>query len=96
MNPFINTIEELKENREVIIDQIKIELGCDDMTLVKKAMNMIVCWLGNTMTQQQWSIYDAIEEAVKVTSTSIDMTVFARTQEMHRKGAMNQRPSSMR
>ena len=95
MRPYVENIEDLKANREEIIESIKAEAETEDMSIVKAVMNQIVAIVTSSNYESlDWDIYTTIEEAVKIVKSPkinvIDMG------EINRRNAMANRPSSMR
>jgi len=95
MRPFVENIEDLKANREEIIEAIKDAAETEDMGIVKSVMQQVV----NIVTASNYSsldidIYETIEMAVKDVKNAgvsiIDMG------EINRANARKNLPSSMR
>ncbi len=96
MKPFIENIQDLKDNREEIIGMIKIEAETEDMVIVKKIMQQVV----NIVTSSNYSdldidVYETIEMAVKDVKSTKTLRI-ADISEINRINAMNNLPSSMR
>jgi hypothetical protein len=95
MKPFIENIEDLKANREEIIEAIKDAAETEDMSIVKSVMQQVV----NIITASNYEsldidIYETIEMAVKdVKSTKISILDMS---DINRTNAMKNLPSSMR
>jgi hypothetical protein len=95
MNQFPTTIEELKTNREEIIETI-LEFTDNDINLVKPVMTQLTFLIGETMEQNGWDICEAIEEAIKTSRLDTDMSAFISIEETNKKISRNCLPSSMR
>lgn len=95
MRPYVETIEDLKANREEIIEAIMTEAETEDMSIVKAVMNQMVAIVtSSNYASLDWDVYTTIEEAVKaVKSERINVVDMG---EINRKNAMANRPSSMR
>ena len=95
MRPFVENIEDLKANREEIIEAIKDAAETEDMNIVKSVMQQVV----NIVTASNYEsldidIYETIERAVKdVKSKKISMVDIS---EVNRANAMKNLPSSMK
>ena len=91
------TLQDLKNNREIIIENITENYGSEN---VKAVMNELVKWLGyNKITSSDVISY--IQEVVELSEIFdevevIDFNAGARMAEINRKNAMNNLPSSMR
>ena len=95
MKPVIENIEDLKANREEIIEAIKNEAETEDMLLLKKIMQQII----NIVTASNYSrldvdIYETIEMAVKDIKSPKSLILDAGA--INRENAMKNLPSSMR
>ncbi len=95
MKTFVENIEDLKANREEIIEVIKEMAETENMSVVKSVMQQVV----NIVTASNYSsldidIYETIEMAVKDVKSAkintIDMGA------VNRRNAMKNLPSSMR
>jgi hypothetical protein len=95
MRPFVENIEDLKANREEIIEAIKLFAETKDMNLVSKIMAQLV----NIVTASNYQaldidIYESIEMAVKdVMSKKIDIIDMC---EVNKANMIKNLPSSMR
>ena len=95
MKPFVENIEDLKANREEIIEAIKVAAETEDIVIVKNVMQQVV----NIVTASNYSdldidIYETIEMAVKdVKSTRVSIIDMG---EINRANARKNFPSSMR
>lgn len=96
MKPFVENIQDLKDNRDEIIDQIKIEAETEDMTIIKKVMQQVI----NIVTASNYErldidIYETIAMAVKDVMSTQGLRV-ADIGEINRANAVKNLPSSMR
>ena len=96
MKPFVENIQDLKDNRDEIIDIIKGEAETEDMIIVKAIMNQLI----NIVTSSDYinldiDIYETIEMAVKDIKSTKTLKV-ADISEINRTNTMRNMPSSMR
>ena len=96
MKTFVENIQDLKDNRDEIIDMIKIESGTNDINIIAKIMKQVV----NIVTASNYAeldadIYETIGMAVKDVMSTQGLRV-ADISEINRINAMNNLPSSMR
>lgn len=95
MKPFVENIEDLKANREEIIEAIKDAAETEDMNIVKSVMQQVV----NIVTASNYGsldidIYETIERAVRdVKSKKISLIDIS---EVNRANSMKNLPSSMK
>lgn len=92
---FIESIQDLKENRDYIINQIKVE-GVEDENTLKKVMERMVAYAKypETIEEKDWDCDDLILACIDDVTNSVGYT--DHTSDMHREGARKQLPSSMR
>ena len=96
MKSFVENIQDLKDNRDEIIDIIRGEAETEDMIIVEKIMNQLI----NIVTSSDYisldiDIYETIEMAVKDVKSAKSLKI-ADVSEINRINAMKNLPSSMR
>ena len=96
MKPFIENIEDLRDNRVEIIDIIKCEAETKDMVIVKAVMQQLI----NIVTATNYAdldidIYETIEMAVKDIKSTKSLKV-TDISEINKTNAMRNLPSSIR
>ena len=97
MQNFIENIQDLKDNREDIIDQIKVESEIEDMEFVKQVMQQMVHIVTSSNYKElDYDVYDLVYHSVVNVKNRIDMSSFQKIQELREESLKNQLPSSMR
>jgi hypothetical protein len=97
MKSFVNNIEDLKANREEIIDQIMVEAETTDMNFVKSVMSQVVSIVtSSNYDSLDMDIYETIERAVADVRGMSNDTTYAKLIDACEAAKMNQRPISMR
>lgn len=96
MKSFVENIQDLKDNRDEIIDMIKGEAETEDMIIVKAIMNQLI----NIVTSSDYinldiDIYETIEMAIKDVKSAKSLKI-ADISEINRTNVMKNLPSSMR
>jgi hypothetical protein len=95
----INTLEALKENRELVIAEIKENLGYYDLkdsrenlvTIMSKLAAMVTA---SNYTSLEWTITESIQECIETTIASLGNSIDMGS--VNRENALNNLPSSLR
>ncbi len=95
----INTLEALKENRELVIAEIKENLGYYDLkdsrenlvTIMSKLAAMVTA---SNYTSLEWTITESIQECIETTIESLGNSIDMGS--VNRENALNNLPSSLR
>jgi hypothetical protein len=98
MKPFVTSIEDLKENREEIIERIKIEAETEDMAVIARIMKQVVSIVtAPNYESLDYDIYETIERATSdVKGMTGNSSVYAALANATERSTKNQLPSSMR
>lgn len=92
---FIENIQDLKDNRDYIINQIQVE-GVEDQDTLKKVMQRMVSYAKSPemIIERDWDCDDLICACIDDVTNSVGYT--DHTSEMHAQGAKKQLTSALR
>ena len=97
MRPFVESIEDLKANREEIIAEIKEQAETNDMGFVKKVMKQIMELVtASNYGDLDYDIYETIEHSISDVQRMTESTPSVDMGEINRRNALANLPSSMR
>lgn len=99
---YIDTIQDLKQNKEYIVNQINLEL--EDVVndyphvTLKKVMSKMVDYVNGCRVADEydWDVDNFIVNCIDDLKASLPEMEVVHTDEMHKEGARKQLPSSMR
>jgi hypothetical protein len=99
MRPFVDSIQDLKDNREEIISEIKKTLGYENQEATEVRVTEVMKQVAHIVTasnykELDYDVYETIEQAVKVTSVFSEIMVDMGS--INRADAMANLPSSLR
>lgn len=96
---YISTIQELKDNRDEIIETIKSQLVCFDETVTPQRVKEVMVQISHLVTASNYQdldmdIWETIDESIEATQRKTELPIDMGS--INRANAMNNLPSSLR